>query len=117
MSAVPLPSGWAIAPISDVIREVRTTDPSTEPSAEITYFDISSIDNEAGRVSDAKVVLGADAPSRARQIVQAKDVLFSTVRPNLRAIALVPEVANGIASTGFCVLRAALSMDPNYLYF
>ena len=117
MNTFLLPTGWAIALIADVICDVQTTDPSTRPSAEITYFDISSIDNEAGRVSDAKVVLGADAPSRARQIVQEGDVLFSTVRPNLRAIALVPAVANGIASTGFCVLRAAQSIDPHYLYF
>ena len=117
MSALPLPSGWATAPIADVIREVRTTDPSTEPNAEITYFDISSIDNEAGVITDPKVILGVDAPSRARQIVEPWDVLFSTVRPNLRAVALVPEVVKGIASTGFCVLRAAKSVDPRYLHF
>lgn len=117
MSAFPLPAGWAIASIADVIRDVQTADPSTEPNVEITYFDIGSIDNEAGRVSNAKTVLGADAASRARQVVQAGDVLFSTVRPNLRAIALVPEVTNGIASTGFCVLRAAQSIHPHYLYF
>jgi type I restriction enzyme, S subunit len=112
-----MPAGWSIASIADVIREVRTADPSAEPKVEITYFDISSIDNDAGRISGAKVVLGADAPSRARQIVQARDVLFSTVRPNLRAIALVPDVANGIASTGFCVLRAAQSIEPDYLFY
>lgn len=112
-----MPAGWSIASISDVIREVRTADPSTDPKVEITYFDISSIDNDAGRISGAKVVPGADAPSRARQIVHARDVLFSTVRPNLRAIALVPKVANGIASTGFCVLRAAQPIEPNYLFY
>jgi type I restriction enzyme S subunit len=117
VNSSPLPASWAIASIADVISDVPTTDPSAQPKATITYFDISSIDNDAGRVTAAKIVLGADAPSRARQIVQARDVLFSTVRPNLRAIALVPAVTNGIASTGFCVLRAAQSIDPNYIFY
>lgn len=39
-----------MASIADVICEVQTADPSTEPNVEITYFDIGSIDNEAGRV-------------------------------------------------------------------
>lgn len=117
MSELSLPSGWATASISDVIREVRATDPAAEPNAEITYFDIGSIDNEAGKISDPKMILGVNAPSRARQIVEVGDVLFSTVRPNLRAVAVVPDVVNGIASTGFCVLRAAKSIHPKYLYF
>lgn len=46
------------------------------------------------------------APSRARQLVRANDVLVSTVRPNLNGVALVPFQFDGeIASTGFCVLR------------
>jgi type I restriction enzyme S subunit len=39
--------------------------------------------------------------------VRAGDVLVSTVRPNLNAVAVVPDELDGeIASTGFCVLRA-----------
>lgn len=111
------PTGWVVAQIADVVCEVQTTDPSKEPNAEITYFDISSIDNEAGTITSPKVIPGGDAPSRARQIVHAGDVLFSTVRPNLRAVAMVPDVRNGIASTGFCVLRAEKSVRPKYLYY
>ncbi len=54
-----------------------------------------------------------EAPSRARQLIQQDDVLVSTVRPNLNAVASVPnDLAGEIASTGFCVLRA----DPTQLY-
>lgn len=34
---------------------------------------------------------GEDAPSRARKLVQANDVLFATIRPTLQRIAIVPE--------------------------
>ena len=104
-------------PLADVIVPVATSDPSRFPDVEITYLDISSIHNDTNRVTEPKVVLGADAPSRARQIVAAGDVLFSTVRPNLRAVAQVPEVTNGIASTGFCVLRAARPVASKYLFY
>ena len=50
--------------------------------------------------------------------MQADDVLVSTVRPNLNAVAIVPHEYNGItASTGFTVLRADKEkLDPGYLY-
>jgi type I restriction enzyme, S subunit len=39
-------------------------------------------------------------------VIAANDVLVSTVRPNLNAVAVVPcELDGEIASTGFCVLR------------
>ena len=44
---------------------------------------------------------------------------FSTVRPNLNAVATVPKELDGeIASTGFCVLRAKRELvEPRYLFY
>ena len=71
-----------------------------------TYIDIGSVDNERGEVSEAKVISGVDAPSRARQLVASGDIIISTVRPYLKATALVPDnIHYPIASTGFCALR------------
>jgi len=95
---------------------VASLDPATRPADEFTYCDISAIDNDLGKVVTPKLLKGQDAPSRARQAVRAGDVLFSTVRPGLRAIARVPDAANPVASTGFCVLRAAEGIDGTYLY-
>lgn len=73
------------------------------PSATSTS---SSIDRDQKRILSAVEIIGADAPSRARKEIRAGDVLVSTVRPNLNAVAMVPEELDGnIASTGFCVLR------------
>jgi type I restriction enzyme, S subunit len=60
-----------------------------------------------------------EAPSRARQLVAKDDVLVSTVRPNLNAVAYLEEEFDGAtASTGFCVLRAKSNkLDSRYLYY
>lgn len=61
---------------------------------------------------------GADAPSRARQLVRAHDVLFSTVRTYLKNIAQVPEACDGqVASTGFAVLRGKEGVSSKYLFY
>ncbi len=61
---------------------------------------------------------GSEAPSRARQLIAAGDVLVSTVRPNLNAVAQVPSEYDGAtASTGFCVLRPRPDiLDAAYLF-
>jgi type I restriction enzyme S subunit len=94
---------------------VPQTGPGENP--EFTYIDISSVDNQEKRITEPKVLPARDAPSRARQQVQSGDVLVSMTRPNLNAVALVPDDLDGIvASTGFDVLRA-LEVDPRWLYF
>ncbi|MFA6969964.1 MAG: restriction endonuclease subunit S [Gallionella sp.] len=117
MSDSDLPQGWSWIPLGELIQPVMTRDLTQEPNIEITYFDIGSIDNELGVVTNPKRVLSSKAPSRARQVVEAGDVLFSTVRPYLRGIAQVPPTENGMASTGFCVLRPENSISAKYLYY
>jgi type I restriction enzyme S subunit len=81
-------------------------DPRRNPNKPFLYVDISSIDRGLKVITSAPEILGADAPSRARKEICEGDVLVSTVRPNLNAVAVVPPGLNGqIASTGFCVLR------------
>jgi len=92
--------------------------PKEEPDARFTYLDISSIDNTTFRITAPKTYLGSEAPSRARQLVHANDVLFSTVRTYLKNLAMVPEVYDGeIASTGFSVLRAQNGVSAKYLFY
>jgi type I restriction enzyme S subunit len=82
------------------------------------YIDIDSIDNANLRITEPKSVPVGDAPSRARKLVKARDVLFSTVRPYLKNIAIVPPALDGeIASTGFGVMRADESrLLPEFLF-
>lgn len=82
------------------------------------YIDIDSVDNIGLRITEPKSMPVAEAPSRARKLVRARDVLFSTVRPYLKNIAIVPPSLDGeIASTGFGVMRADVARAmPEYLF-
>lgn len=104
--------------IEDCVLPTRQTDPRRW-EGEFTYIDISSINRETKRIEDPKVLATADAPSRARKEVRKNDVLVSTVRPNLNAVAMVEaEPPRPIGSTGFTVLRPDPSkIHPRYLFF
>ena len=76
------------------------------PSDIIQYVDISSVDSESNHVTSTTEYQLSNAPSRAQQCTEYGDILVSTVRPNLKNIAINQIVGNNtVASTGFCVLR------------
>lgn len=91
----------------ECVRPVGTWNPNRSPDdEEFNYIDIGAIDQAQKTVSDIRTIRCADAPSRARQLVAAGDILVSTVRPNLNAVAkLGVEHDGATASTGFCVIR------------
>ena len=92
----------------DVINE--TTDPETI----IEYVDIGSVSAVEGISKTEKVAFGK-SPSRARRIVRNGDVIVSTVRTYLEAIAPItnpPE--NMIVSTGFAVIRPNSKLDKGF---
>lgn len=104
--------------LSEVTLPIEKADPRKDPKTALSYIDIGAIDQAHKVVNSPTRILGADAPSRARQVLEPGDVLVSTVRPNLNAVALVEEQHKGaIGSTGFCVLRAdPARLDSSYLF-
>ena len=87
----------------------------TGPTGDFVYIDISSIDRETKKIVDPKAMALSQAPSRAKQVLKTGDVLVSMTRPNLNAVALVPEHLDGaIGSTGFHVVRSRW-LNPNFL--
>src|SRR5438128_164752 len=108
-----------LEPVANLVSDVRQINPAKLGRPEITYLDISSVDNGTKRLVAPPRIATIAAPSRARQIVNGDDVLVSTVRPNLNAVALVPKEFQGeIASTGFCVLRPEPDqLCPQYLFY
>ena len=92
--------------------------PTRKPDKLFTYIDISSIDVISGVIVTPQELTGAEAPSRARKVVRAFDILISTCRPTRGAIAVVPQnLHNQIASTGFEVIRPNSNVNPYYLHF
>jgi type I restriction enzyme S subunit len=114
----PLPPGWRWVRLGEVCEEqTGVRDPRRQPDSEFRYVDIASVDNKTKQITQPKILLGKNAPSRARQVIRTGDVLVATTRPNLNAVALVPpELDNEICSTGFCVLRAKPGLKPEFLF-
>lgn len=99
------------------LTEGRVSQVGPTNRGEFTYVDISSIDRDSKRIVDSKVLPVAEAPSRAKQVLKAGDVVVSMTRPNLNAVALVPPDLDGaIGSTGFHVLRAK-DAEPSFLFY
>ena len=83
---------------------------------EIQYIDISSIDNLAHEMTKCTTYTMSEAPSRAQQCVIKGDIVISTVRPNIKNIAIVSkDDENLVASSGFCILRPN-NIDRNFLF-
>ncbi len=104
--------------IGDVTTPVSTWSPSRSASpTTFEYIDLGTVDNERKVITSPAKISTSEAPSRARQLVAAGDVLVSTVRPNLNAVAIVPPSLHGAtASTGFTVLRPSDELHGRYLF-
>lgn len=108
-----------MVPIGDLVQPVEKRDPRNDSrSATFTYVDIGAVSQGTKQIEEPQEVVCSEAPSRARQVILADDILVSTVRPNLNAVARVAGQFNGaIASTGFSVLRPVPDkLCPSYLY-
>ena len=100
-----IPHGWEAKKLAEVADVNRAQIKNGNAPDELHYIDISSV--SPGQIDAITTYAFADAPGRARRIVQHGDVLWSCVRPNRRSHALVMHPAlDTIASTGFAVLTA-----------
>mgnify|MGYP000598456168 CR=1 FL=1 len=109
---------WATRALGDVILKTPTTDPKKTPDVKFLYVDVSGVSNKTLEITTAEELLGKDAPSRARRIVSAGDIIFATVRPTLRRIAIVPEYLDGqVVSTGYFVFKPNSEVFNRYLYY
>lgn len=111
-------SNWQSAPIQDLVEKIETYDPRKKPMENFRYIDVSSVSRSRSTVSEAAVLSGRDAPSRARRFVRAGDVIFATIRPTLNRIALISDELDGsVCSTGFFVLRPKHNVLSQYLFY
>lgn len=102
--------------VADIAKSKR--DPGKIPDTVFQYIDIASVDNATGVISNPQELRGDEAPSRARKVVQAFDIIVSTCRPTRGATAVVSvDLHNQIASTAFSVVRAKKGVNPFYLHY
>lgn len=98
--------------INDVVTLAKRRFEPT-PTKQFEYIQIGDV-GWAGH-AESKTLLGEEAPSRARWIVKAGDVITSTVRPIRRLSALIETEQDGyVCSSGFAVLTPT-DIEPEVL--
>lgn len=111
---------WSLVRLGDICEPVKGVSSSFfNQNDEFKYIDIASIDRETKQIIASSTIPSKEAPSRAKYPLLKGDILVSTVRPNLNAVAMVNDYYEGtIASSGFCVLRTLQNeILSDYLFF
>ena len=112
-----VPKDWGVKPIKIIASCNDDSLPESIPSdTPIHYVDISAVSHDEG-ISGAEPMVFGEAPSRARRKAKSGDVIVSTVRTYLKAVAAVDDNhADCIYSTGFAVIRARKEeVNPRFL--
>lgn len=96
---------------------LHTLSDDTNPDFCFKYIDIGSV--TTGHINKYQKLRFADAPSRARRLVKNNDIIISTVRTYLKAIAFIQDLQKTtVVSTGFIVLSPKKNLiDPVYLRY
>jgi len=110
------PADWFVKKIKFLTKLNTDSLPeNTQPTLEFEYVDIGSVSYENG-IEKTEVVTFKDSPSRARRRAKSGDVVVSSVRTYLKAIAYVDSNSeNFVYSTGFAVISPGSTLYPAYL--
>lgn len=112
-----LPKGWRWVKINDALESIQIFNPAKYAGASFGYIDISSVDSITKKITSSNEIAIKEAPSRAKYVLKENDILVSTVRPNLNAVAVVGAEYDGcIGSSGFCVLRLRKDYSPLFFF-
>ena len=118
-SSADLPSGWEWIKISTLVTKclnIKWDKIALNDSR--LYIDLSSVNKDTQCIENVSEINVENAPSRAKQIIHEKDVLFATTRPTQKRVCIVErEFDNQICSTGFCVLRPQACLESKYLFY
>lgn len=99
-----VPEHWEVKRLKNVVEcNAKSLGENTPKDSIIKYVEISDVDHVHGMNNIQSLMFG-EAPSRARRITQKGDIIISTVRTYLKAIAKI-EDDDIIVSTGFAVLH------------
>jgi type I restriction enzyme S subunit len=110
--------GWETKTLGDLLEKTETVNPLNSPETEFEYIDVSSVSNKTFQIDSTQVIKGKNAPSRAKKLVRKGDIIFATIRPTLKRIAIVPEHLDGqVCSTGYTVLRTKERIDHRFIFY
>ena len=113
-----LPVGWKVAKVGDYCVDNVANLSKNEEFNTILYLDTGSVTQNYISSLQELNLTEDEIPSRAKRKVADGDIVYSTVRPNLKHYALIQNPPhNLIASTGFAVLsNKGLGVSNELLY-
>ena len=111
-----IPKGWNVLKLGERCSFNKRTS-SGYFNHSILYLDTSNITNN--KIDELQFLNPSSdiIPSRARRLVQEGDIVYSTVRPNLKHFGIImnPDY-NMVVSTGFAVITANWSAYRYFIY-
>jgi type I restriction enzyme, S subunit len=111
-------SEWLVKKLGEIAElDPENLSSSTRPEYEFKYISLEDVDR--GVLSGYSEQIYKTSPSRARRVLKQRDILVSTVRPNLKSHLLFNIFdTDWICSTGFSVLRCNPKKSmPEYVYY
>lgn len=114
-----IPESWVWCRLGEIIEYTENLDIQKylSPDTIINYVDIDAIDNQNFVIREAKQKTVSELSTRARRILKPDYIVYSTVRPYLKNIAIVEdEKDNYIGSTGFNVFKT-LDVELKYAFY
>lgn len=115
-----IPKNWVWCRLGEIISYSENLDIQKRLSEDtiINYIDIDSIDNQNQTIREVKQKKVSELSTRARRVLKSKYILYSTVRPYLKNIAIIEnDLPNYIGSTGFNVFKTILVELKFVFYF
>ncbi|AKH93618.1 restriction endonuclease subunit S [Elizabethkingia anophelis] len=109
-----IPENWTWCRLGKIIEYTHNLDIQKKLSEDtiINYVDIDAIDNKKFIIREAKIKRVSELSSRARRVLKKDYIIYSTVRPYLKNIAIIEhELPNFIGSTGFLVFKTYLVLN------
>ena len=111
-----IPDGWNISKLGKCCQVNKRTSSGCF-NAPILYLDTSNITNNTIEKLQFLNPANDIIPSRARRLVQEGDIVYSTVRPNLKHFGIIMNPNyNMVVSTGFAVITANRSAYRYFIY-
>ena len=110
---------WEVKKLGDKdISEIDSDNLNSNTNPNYSFKYISLEDVEQGFLKSYIECTFSSAPSRARRKVQKNDILFGTVRPNLKSHLFIKnDAADLICSTGFSVIRTNIdTVNAEFIY-
>jgi type I restriction enzyme S subunit len=113
-----IPDNWVWCRLGEIIQYTENLDIQKHHSLDtiINYIDIDAIDNQKQVIREVKQKSVGELSTRARRVLKKGYIMYSTVRPYLKNIAVIDiELENFIGSTGFNVFQTIL-VDTKYVF-